>query len=125
MCGVWWIRRSPPAARRRCRITCHHRNNKILRTSAEFCTRCRCATSLPSGTGCSLNIVVFFSKTVEYSGLLPFSVLSLCQCVYTHQAGRTPALQQNWQSSEKSQNFKEKTQFLMNTLYNLSYNITC
>ena len=24
-------------------------------------------------------------------------------------AGRTPALQQNWQSSEKSQHFKEKT----------------
>ena len=31
--------------------------------------------------------------------------------------GRTLALQQNWQSSEKSQNFKEKTQYLMNTLY--------
>ena len=30
---------------------------------------------------------------------------------------RTPALQQNWQSSEKSQNFKEKTQYLVNTLY--------
>ena len=37
--------------------------------------------------------------------------------MYTHQAGKTPALQQNWQSSEKSQNFKEKTQYLMNTLY--------
>ena len=33
--------------------------------------------------------------------------------------GRTLALQQNWQSSEKSQNFKEKTQYLMNTLYYL------
>ena len=32
-------------------------------------------------------------------------------------AGRTPALQQNWQSSEKSQNVKEKTQYLMNTQY--------
>ena len=29
---------------------------------------------------------------------------------------RTPALQQNWQSSEKKQNIKEKTQDLMNTL---------
>ena len=38
------------------------------------------------------------------------------QCGYTHQAGRTPAMQQNWQSSEKSQHFKEK-QYLMNTLY--------
>ena len=48
----------------------------------------------------------------------PDSVFTRCQCVYTHLAGRKPALQQNWQSSEKSQNFKEKTQFLMNTLYN-------
>ena len=56
------------------------------------------------GTECSLNIV-FFPKILEYSGLC-FS--GLCQCVYTHQAGRTPALQQNWQSSEKSQNFHEK-----------------
>ena len=32
-------------------------------------------------------------------------------------AGQTPALQQNWQSSEKSQNFREKTQYLMNSLY--------
>ena len=46
-----------------------------------------------------------FSKILKYSGLLPFP---RCQCVYTHQAGRKPALQQNWQSSEKSQNFKEK-----------------
>ena len=33
--------------------------------------------------------------------------------MYTHQAGRKPVLQQNWQSSEKSQNFKEK-----NTIFN-------
>ena len=45
------------------------------------------------------------------------SVFPRWQCVYTYQAGRTPALRQNWQSSEKSQNLKEKTQFLMNTLY--------
>ena len=44
----------------------------------------------------------------KYSGLLPFSVFPRCQCVCTHQAGRTSALQQSWQSSEKSQNFKEK-----------------
>ena len=62
-----------------------------------------------SYTGCSLNIV-FFSKILKYSRLLPFSVFSRCQCVYTYQAGRTPALQQNRQSSEKSQHFKEKTQ---------------
>ena len=60
-------------------------------------------------TRCSFNIM-FFSKVSKYSGLLPFSVFSRCQCVYTHQAGKKPALQQNWQSSEKSQNFMEKTQ---------------
>ena len=63
-------------------------------------------------TGCSLNIV-FFPKIFKYSGLC-FPSVSVC--VHTHQAGRTPALQQNWQSSEKPQNFKEKTQYLMNTL---------
>ena len=52
---------------------------------------------------------VFF-KILKYSGLLPFSVFPRCQCVYTHQAGRTPALQQSWQSLEKFRNFKEKTQ---------------
>ena len=67
-------------------------------------------------TGCSLNSV-FFPKILKYSGLWPFSVFPRYQCVYTYQAGRTPALQQNWQSSEKSQHFKEKTQYLMNTLY--------
>ena len=60
---------------------------------------------------------LFFPKILKYSGLWPFPIFPLYQCVYTHQAGRTPALQQNWQSSEKSQNFKEKTQYLMNSLY--------
>ena len=73
-------------------------------------------------TGCSLNIV-FFPKILKYSGLWPFSVFPRCQCVYTYQAGRTQALQQNWQSSEKSQNFKEKTQYLNNTLYILYVNL--
>ena len=45
---------------------------------------------------------VFFSKILKHSGLLPFSVFPRCQCVYTHQAGRTPALRQ---SSEKFRNF--------------------
>ena len=48
-------------------------------------------------TGCSLNIV-FFPIFFKYSGLWPFSVFPRCQCVYTHQAGRKPALQQNLQS---------------------------
>ena len=66
-------------------------------------------------TGCSLDIV-FFPKILEYIGLWSFSVSPRCQCVYTHQAGRTPALQQDWQSSEKSQHFEEKTLYLINTL---------
>ena len=37
----------------------------------------------------------FFSKILIY---IPDSVFSRCQCVYTQQAGRTPALQQNRQS---------------------------
>ena len=57
-------------------------------------------------TGCSLNIV-FFEDFKIYSGLWPLSVSPRCQCVYTV-AGQTPALQQNLQSSEKSQHFKEK-----------------
>ena len=54
---------------------------------------------------------------------IPDSVFLWCQCVYTNQAGRKPAMQQNSQSSEKSQHFKEKTQYLMNTLYNLPVSI--
>ena len=70
--------------------------------------------------GCHLIYRVFikycvFWNILKYSGLLPFSVFPRFQCVYTHQAGRKPALQQNWQSLEKS-HFKEKT-YLMNTLY--------
>ena len=59
-------------------------------------------------TGCSLNIV-FFSKDFRIFQTLIFSVFPWCQCVYTHQEGRTTALQQNWQSSEKLQNFLGKT----------------
>ena len=72
-------------------------------------------TDIGSDTS-ALNFV-FFPKILKYFGLWPFSVFPRCQCVYTHQAGRTPALQQNWQSSEKSQHFREKTKYLMNTLY--------
>ena len=64
----------------------------------------------PFYTGCLLNIV-FFSKDFRIFRTLVFLCFPLVSmCVHTHQAGRTPALQQNWQSSEKSQNFKEKTQ---------------
>ena len=42
-----------------------------------------------------------FSKILLY---IPDSVFSRCQCVYTHQAGRTPALQQNRQSLKNSKN---------------------
>ena len=45
--------------------------------------------------------------------------------MYTHQAGRTPALQQNWQSSEKiTKIFKEKsTIFSAHSVYALSMGI--
>ena len=61
---------------------------------------------------------VFFEdfKIFRTLAFLCFVSVSVC-VVYTQQAGRPQALQQNWQSSEKSQNFKEKTQYLMNTLY--------
>ena len=36
-----------------------------------------------------------FSKILIY---FPDSVFPWSQCVYTHQAGRAPALEQNWQS---------------------------
>ena len=55
----------------------------------------------------------FFRIFKIFRTLAFFSVFPRCQCLYTHQAGRRPALQQNWQSSEKSQNFKEK-----NTIFN-------
>ena len=71
----------------------------VLRDSTYFSFILRCR-----GTGCLLNIV-FFSKILIY---IPDSDFSRCQCVYTHQAGRTPALQQNRQSSENSKNCKEK-----------------
>ena len=34
-----------------------------------------------------------FPKILKYAELWPFSVFPRCQCVYTHQAGRKPALQ--------------------------------
>ena len=56
-----------------------------------------------------------FSKIFKvYSGLWPHSVSPWCQCVYT-MAGQTPALQQNLQTSEKSQHLRKK-QHLLNTL---------
>ena len=58
-----------------------------------------------------------FIKYCVFFENIPHSVFPRCQCVYTQQAGRKPALQHNWQSSENSKNFKEKTQYLMNTLY--------
>ena len=46
-----------------------------------------------------------------YRVFIKYCVFPRCQCVYTHQAGRTPALQRNLQSSEKSQIFRKKTIF--------------
>ena len=54
---------------------------------------------------------------LKYFGLWPFSVFSRCQCVYTNKAGRKPALASELAEFRKIQNFKEKTQYLLNTLY--------
>ena len=63
-----------------------------------------------------INYCVFseFLKMFPTLAFLCFPSVSVC--AHTHQAGRKPALQQNWQSSEKSQHFKEKIQYLMKTL---------
>ena len=55
--------------------------------------------------------IVFFPifENILDSGLSLFS-FGVSVCTYTHQAGKTPVLQLNWQSSEKFQHFKEKTQ---------------
>ena len=59
----------------------------------------------------------FFAEDFKILRTLAFPCFPWCQFVYTHKAGRKPALLQKWQSSEKSQSLKEKTQYLMNTLY--------
>ena len=69
---------------------------------------------IPFNTSRSLNIV-FFWKILKLSGLLPFSAFPRGQCVYTHQAGRTPALQPELAEFRKM-SFEGKTQYLMNTL---------
>ena len=60
-----------------------------------------------SYTGCSVNIV-FFSEDFQIFRTLAFLCFpSVSVCVHTT-TGRKPVLQQNCQSLEKSQNFKEK-----------------
>ena len=65
------------------------------------------------GTGCSIKYCVFSKDFRLFRTLVLLCFPSVSVCVHTHQAGRTPALDQNSQSSEKSQNFKEKIQYLM------------
>ena len=82
--------------------------------------------NFPANTYLQVHYILFFFRIFKNipdffcfpSVLVCVRTQGRCQCVYTHKAGRKPTLQQNWQSSEKSQSFKEKTQFLMNTLYN-------
>ena len=61
-------------------------------------------------TECSLNIV-FFSNVLKYIPDSGHSRFFLGVSVSGTMAGQTPALQQDWQSSEKSQHFKENTIF--------------
>ena len=61
-----------------------------------------------SATGCSLFIKYWvFSKIFTYIPDSGLSRLLLSVLVMYTMAGQTPALQQNWQSSEKSKHFKE------------------
>ena len=53
------------------------------------------------GTGYSLNIV-FFSEDFKTFRTLAFPCFPSVSLCVTHQAGRTPGLQHNWQSSEKN-----------------------
>jgi len=53
---------------------------------------------------------VFFSRDFRIFRTLVFL---LVPGVYTHQAGRTPALQQNWQSIENNKILRKK-----NTIFN-------
>ena len=60
-------------------------------------------------TGCSLNIVVFFSKILKYSGLFPFS-LGVGVCTHTRQVehqrcSRTDRVQKNHKILRKKHNF--------------------
>ena len=60
-------------------------------------------------TGCSLNIVFFFENFKNIFRSLAFLCFpSVSVCVHSLWAGRTPAMQQNWQSSEKSQKLRKK-----------------
>ena len=61
-----------------------------------------------SNTGCSLNIVFFF-EDLKIFGTLAFLCFPSVSVCITHQAGRTPELQQKWQSSEKSQILRKNT----------------
>ena len=93
-------------------------NQKILFTLRRFCNFICVTWWQEQYIQCSLNIV-FFWKFLNIFRTLPFRFSSVVYKDHT-KAGRTPALQQNWQSSAKSQHFKEKTQYLMNTLYIIS-----
>ena len=64
-------------------------------------------------TGCSLNIVFFSENFKIFRSLVFLSSPS----VYTHKAGRKTSAAAELAEFRKIQNFKEKTQYLMNTLY--------
>ena len=61
-----------------------------------------------------------FPKILKYSGLWPLSVC-LGVSVCTHQAGRTPALKQNWKSSENHKILRKNTIFNEHPVYEYIY----
>ena len=73
--------------------------------------------SLP-GIQCGLSLYKYFYSRyrvfIKYCVFSEFlkifrTVYTRCQCVYTHQAGRKPALQQTWHSSENHKILRKKT----------------
>ena len=76
------------------------------------CSRCSCCAGTFSPricTGCSLDIVFFFSKILEY---LFRTVVSLrsprCQCMYVHNGRSNTRTAAELAELKKSQHFKEK-----------------
>ena len=80
-------------------------------TLARVSSRIRDSTSKKKCWPLTYRVFIKYCGFLKILIYLPDSVFSRCQCVYTRQAGRTPALQQNWQSSENSKNLRKNTIF--------------
>ena len=73
--------------------------------------KCKGSAKIVGGGGCYRVFIIYcvFFKNFKIFRTLTFLCFpSASACVRTKGAGRKPALQQNWQSSGKSQNCMEK-----------------